>query len=156
MEYRGTLAAGGKRFAIVAASFNSLITEKLVDGARHCILQHEGEEPDLFRVPGSMELAFIAKQLAETEKYQGIVCLGAIIKGETDHYAHIATATSASIAAVARESNVPVSFGVLTTHTVEEALNRAGIKNGNIGYSSALVVIEMSSLVEKINTLKPS
>ena len=154
MEYRGNLSAKSKHFAIVVASFNSLITEKLLAGAKHCIEQHEGKEPDIFWVPGSMELAFIANKLSKKNMYHGICCLGAVIKGETDHYDYVASNAASSIASVARESSIPISFGVLTTHTVEQALNRAGIKYGNAGYSAALAVIEQSSLSQQIDKIK--
>ncbi len=154
MEYSGTLSAKGKQFAVVVASFNSLITEKLLAGAKQCIEQHEGNTPDIFWVPGSMELAFIANKLSKKNLYHGICCLGAVIKGDTDHYDYVASNTASSIAAIARESSIPISFGVLTTHTVEQALNRAGIKHGNAGYSAALAIIDQASLSQQIDEIK--
>lgn len=152
-EISGSLSAEGKNFAIVAARFNSLITERLVKGAQEAIVAHGGTEATVAWVPGSMELAVVAKHLIRTKQFHAVICLGAVIKGDTDHYDYVAGNAAAAIARLSSESGIPVLFGVLTTDTVEQALNRAGIKHGNAGYAAAVAAIETASVCEKIASL---
>jgi 6,7-dimethyl-8-ribityllumazine synthase len=151
-DYRGILRADGKRFAIVVARFNEFVTERLLAGARDAFRDHGVPEDaiDVARVPGSFEIPFVAQKLAESGDYAAVVCLGAVIRGETAHFEHVAGQAAAGIAAAARETGVPVLFGVLTTDTTEQAVERAGVKGGNKGYDVARDAIEMASLMEQI------
>jgi 6,7-dimethyl-8-ribityllumazine synthase len=152
-EYRGVLRAGGKRFGVVAARFNELITERLLAGAREGFRQHEVAEEalDVAWVPGALEVPLIAKRMATSGQYAAIVCLGAVIRGATPHFDHVSTQVAAGVASVSRETGVPVIFGVLTTDTIEQAIERAGTKAGNKGYDSALAAIEMASLLDQLD-----
>lgn len=148
----GDLSATGESFAIVVSRFNGFITEQLLNGALDAIRRHGGDvaSTDVVRVPGSIELAVTAKALAETGRYGAVVCLGAVIRGETDHYDHVAGQAAASIAGVGSETGVPTIFGVLTCDTLEQAINRAGAKSGNNGFGAAVTAIEMASLLAKL------
>jgi 6,7-dimethyl-8-ribityllumazine synthase len=148
----GTLNASGKRFAIVAGRFNELITRKLIDGAKDCLMRHEAREEDLTTVwvPGAFELPVAAQRLARSKKYDAIVCLGAVIRGGTSHFDYVAGEASKGIARVSLDENMPVIFGVLTTDTIEQAVERAGTKAGNRGWDAALTAIEMVDLLSKI------
>jgi 6,7-dimethyl-8-ribityllumazine synthase len=152
-EYRGILRADGRRFAIVVARFNEFITERLLAGARDAFRDHglSDDAIDVARVPGSFELPLVAQKLAHSGDYAAVICLGAVIRGETAHFEHVAGQAAAGIAAVARETGVPVLFGVLTTDTTEQAIERAGVKGGNKGYAAARDAIEMSSLMEQLD-----
>jgi len=152
-EYRGTLRTDGKRFAIVVARFNEFITERLLAGARDAFRDHGVPEDaiDVARVPGSFEIPLVAQKLASTGDYAGVVCLGAVIRGETAHFEHVAGQAAAGIAAVARETGVPILFGVLTTDTTAQAVERAGVKGGNKGYAAARDAIEMASLMDELD-----
>jgi len=152
-EYRGALRTGDKRFAIVVARFNEFITERLLAGAREAFRDHNlpDEAIDVARVPGSFELPLIAQKLASSGDYAAIVCLGAVIRGETAHFEYVAGQAAAGIAAVSRETGVPVLFGVLTTDTTEQAVERAGAKGDNKGYAAACDAIEMASLIEQLD-----
>jgi 6,7-dimethyl-8-ribityllumazine synthase len=151
-EFRGTLRADGKRFAIVVARFNEFITERLLAGAWDAFRDHGVSEDavDVARVPGSFEIPLVAQKLASTGGYAGVVCLGAVIRGETVHFEHVAGQAAAGIAAAARETGVPILFGVLTTNTTEQAVERAGVKGGNKGYEAARDAIEMASLLDQL------
>lgn len=139
-------AAG--RFAIVASRFNSLVVERLLAGALETFRKHGVAEDrlDVVWVPGSLEMPVTAKRLASNGGYLAVVCLGCILRGETDHYQHVATQTAAGIMQAALATGVPVIFGVLTCETLEQALHRAGAKAGNKGSEAALAAIEMASL----------
>lgn len=147
-EYEGSLDGTGLRFAIAVSRFNSLIGEHLLSGAREAFHRHNvtPEMIDVVRVPGAFELPLIARWLAETDRYHAVVCLGAVIRGETAHFDYVAGQSAAGIAAVAQSTGVPVMFGVLTTDTAEQALDRAGGKVGNKGSDAALAAIEMATL----------
>ncbi len=149
----GDLSAAGASFAIVASRFNSFITDRLLEGALDAIRRHGGDlsKTDVVRVPGSIELAIAAETLAGSGRYGAVICLGAVIRGETDHYDHVAGQAAASVAAVGPRTGVPVIFGVLTCDTLEQAINRAGAKSGNSGYSAAVTAIEMASLIAKLS-----
>lgn len=140
------------RIGCVAARFNSFITEKLLAGALEAIEQHGGDpaEVTVARVPGSLELATVARQLADSGSYDAIICLGAVIKGETDHYEHVSSGSVAAIAAIGPTTGVPTIFGVLTCRTVFEAEDRAGGVHGNSGFEAAVAAIEMASLLRKL------
>jgi 6,7-dimethyl-8-ribityllumazine synthase len=148
--YEGTLSTPGGRFAIVAGRFNSLVVDALVAGAMDAFVRHgvNSDRIDLIRVPGSFELPLVARRLALSKKYSGVVCLGCIIRGDTDHYDHVAGAATSGIARATLDTDCPVIFGVLTTETLEQAQQRAGAKAGNKGADAALTAIEMANLLE--------
>jgi len=150
----GELNAAGASFAIVVSRFNSFITERLLEGAIDAIRRSGGDvsKVDVARVPGSVELATAAKTMAESGKYDAVICLGAIIRGETDHYDHVAGTAASGVAAIGPATGVPTVFGVLTCDTLEQAINRAGAKSGNAGFSGAMTAIEMASLVKKLRS----
>jgi 6,7-dimethyl-8-ribityllumazine synthase len=150
--YAGTATAPSGRFAIVAARFNVLVVQHLVDGALET-LRHHGvadDDLDLVWVPGSFEIPVTAKKLASSGRYAAIIALGAVIRGETDHYEHVAAIAARGIAQVALETSVPTIFGVLTCDTLEQALNRAGAKSGNKGADAALAALQMASLMKQL------
>ncbi len=156
-EIRGLLVVQPKqKFALVAAEFNSLITTRLMDGAVDALLRHGATESQITKVwvPGSLELATAARQLAQSGLYSAIVCLGCIIRGQTAHFDHVATQAAASIAAVGRETGVPTLFGVITADTMEQAMDRSGLKMGNVGWNDACAAIEMAGVMEQIKKLK--
>lgn len=150
--FEGKLIAQGLRFGIVVSRFNELITSKLLDGAIDCLKRHGANEEDIeiFYCPGSFEIPLVAKKMAQTGKYNAIICLGAVIRGETPHFDYIASEVSKGIAQVQLETGLPIAFGILTTDDVEQALNRAGVKNGNKGWDAALTAIEMANLLNQI------
>lgn len=148
----GELNASGKRFAIIISRFNGLVTEQLYAAAEDCLLRHGAKPSDItaVRVPGSYEIGPAAAKLAERADIDAVICLGAVIRGETTHYDLVAGEAAKSIGQVALEYRKPVVFGVLTTETVEQALNRAGIKSGNKGWDCALTAIEMADLMTRL------
>jgi 6,7-dimethyl-8-ribityllumazine synthase len=150
--YQGKLEGADIRVAIVVARFNQLISERLLAGALDALQRHGTAEDavDVVWVPGSFEIPLVAKGLACSGRYEAIVCLGAVIRGATAHFDHVAGQTAAGIAAVARETGVPTIFGVLTTDTIEQALERAGTKAGNKGYDAAVSAIEMANLLRNL------
>jgi 6,7-dimethyl-8-ribityllumazine synthase len=151
-EFEGTLAASGKRFAIVASRFNEAIVANLVSGAAG-MLRKLGADPDdvaVFHVPGAFEIPPVALQLARSSSYHAVICLGAVIRGATPHFDYVAGAAASGIAQAARESPVPVIFGVLTTDTIEQAVERSGTKSGNKGAEAAAAAVEMANLYEGI------
>jgi 6,7-dimethyl-8-ribityllumazine synthase len=149
----GLLVGRGHKFAIVAARFNEFITGKLLDGALDGLLRHEVDTQniDLAWVPGSWEIPLIARRLAATGKYDGVICLGAVIRGSTAHFDYVASEVSKGIANSSLETGVPIVFGVLTTDTIEQAIERAGTKAGNKGFEAAVTAIEMANLVGEID-----
>jgi 6,7-dimethyl-8-ribityllumazine synthase len=140
------------RFAVVAARFNGLITESLLAGCRDALERHgvADDRVDVAWVPGSFEIPLVAKTMAGSGRYAAVICLGCVIRGETGHYDHVAGQTSGGVLQAGLATEVPVIFGVLTTDTVEQALNRAGIKGGNKGADAALAAIEMVNLLRKM------
>lgn len=148
----GELTVGESRLGIVVARFNSFITEKLLDGALDTIRRHGGDVDavTVAKVPGSFELPVVAKKMAESGKYDVVICLGAVIRGSTAHYDCVIDGAATGIGEVALATGVPVIFGVLTCDTIEQAIERAGTKMGNAGSASALAAIEMASLIKKI------
>ncbi|MBZ9714188.1 6,7-dimethyl-8-ribityllumazine synthase [Deinococcus multiflagellatus] len=147
-----TLLATDLKFAIVSTRWNHLIVDRLVEGAELAFVQHGGktEHLDHFLAPGSYEVPLVARKLAQSGKYDAVVCLGAVIKGDTDHYDFVAGGAASGILNTSLETGVPVAFGVLTTDTVEQALNRAGIKAGNKGAEAVLAMIETVNLLRRI------
>ncbi len=146
------LIATGLKIALVNTRWNHLIVDRLVEGAMTAFTQHGGSESDLemYTAPGSFEIPLIAKKLAETGKYHAIVCLGAVIKGATDHYDFVAGNAASGLARVGLETGIPVIFGILTTDTIEQAIERAGTKAGNKGIEAVLAAIETVNLLKKI------
>ncbi len=150
--YEGKLDAGGKRFAIVASRFNDFIVDQLVSGARGMLtrLGAQGDAVDIYRVPGAYEIPPVAARAARSGKYEAVICLGAVIRGATPHFDYVAGEAAKGIAHVAQESSVPVIFGVLTTDTIEQAIERAGTKSGNKGAEAAAAAVEMANLYGQI------
>ncbi len=146
------LNASGKKFAIVISRFNEFITSKLLEGAKDCIIRHGCNEDEIqtIWVPGSFEIALIAKMLAETKKYDSIICLGAVIRGSTPHFDYVAGEVSKGIASVSLSTNLPVIYGIITADSIEQAIERAGTKMGNKGWDAALTAIEMANLADII------
>ncbi len=144
----GQLDARGIRFGIIVSRFNGFVTERLLEGAMEALKAHGGEEKDIdiVRVPGAFEIPLLAKKLASSGKYDALICLGAVIRGDTPHFEYIAEAVARGIGGVILEHRLPVSFGVLTTNNVEQAIERAGAKTENKGFEAALTAIEMASL----------
>jgi 6,7-dimethyl-8-ribityllumazine synthase len=150
--YEGTFAPPTGRFALVAARFNSAIVEPLVAGALDGLSRHgvADDAIDLVRVPGSFEIPFVAQRLAGSGKYAAVICLGAVIRGDTGHYDHVAGEAAGGVARAALATGVPVVFGILTCDTLEQAINRAGAKSGNKGFDAALTAIEMVNLLRQL------
>ncbi len=148
----GTYSTPSGRFALVAGRFNQAIVQQLVDGALDGLRRHgvAEESVDLVWVPGSFEVPLTAKHLAGTGNYAAVICLGAVIRGETDHYDHVAGQAAAGVAQAALATGVPVIFGILTCDTLEQAQNRAGAKGGNKGFDAALAAIEMANLLARL------
>jgi 6,7-dimethyl-8-ribityllumazine synthase len=148
----GLLNASGKRFGIVASRFNELITKKLLEGAIDCLVRHGAgmDAISIVWVPGAFEIPLVAKKMAKSGKWDAVICLGAIIRGSTPHFDYIASEAAKGVAMVGLEFELPVIFGVLTTDTIDQAVERAGTKSGNKGWSAALSAIEMADLMGKI------
>ncbi len=148
----GQLLAEGFRFAIIVSRFNDFISSRLVQGAMDALQRHGAPEDQvvLIKVPGAFEIPLAAKKVAESGKYDAVICLGAVIRGATPHFDYVAAEVSKGIANVALESLVPVTFGVLTTDTLEQAIERAGSKSGNKGYEAAMAAVEMSDLFKRL------
>ena len=148
----GDFSTPAGRFAIVAARFNAVIVDALVAGALDAFRRHgvADDAVDLVRVPGSFEIPVVARRLAESKKYAAVICLGAVIKGDTDHYDHVAAAATNGILQASVTTGVPVIFGVLTCDTMEQAVNRAGGKAGNKGFEAAVTAVEMANLMGKL------
>ena len=148
----GKLDASGARFGIILGRFNSFIGERLLEGAMDALVRHgaDGEQIDVARVPGSFEIPLAAKRMAASGRYDAVICLGAVIRGATPHFDYVSAEVSKGIATVSLDTNVPVAFGVLTTDTVEQAVERAGTKAGNKGFDAALSAIEMVNLLKAI------
>ena len=144
----GALDARGMKFGIIVSRFNSAITERLLEGALEALKTHGGEDKDIdvVRVPGAFEIPLLTKKLAASGKYDALICLGAVIRGDTPHFEYIAEAVTHGIGAVVLEHRLPISFGVLTTNNVEQAMERAGAKSENKGFEAALTAIEMAGL----------
>ncbi len=149
---QGDLSGKGLKIGIVAARFNDFITSRLVDGALDGLQRHGVAEADIeiLKVPGSYEIPLAARMLAQSKKYNAIICLGAVIRGATPHFEYVSAEVSKGVASVSMETRLPVIFGVLTTDTIEQAIERAGAKSGNKGWDAALSAIEMANVMKQM------
>ena len=150
--FEGKVVSEGMKVGIVAARFNEFIVSKLVAGAQDALVRHDVKEEDidLAWVPGAFEIPLIASKMAKSGKYDAVICVGAVIRGNTSHYDYVCNEVSKGIASVSLETGVPVLFGVLTTENIEQAIERAGTKAGNKGYDCALSAIEMVNLIKEL------
>lgn len=151
VNLRGHLLAKGKKFCVVASVFNSFITNRLVDGAVDALLRTGAEMPFVLQVPGAFEIPLAARKAAETKKYDAIICIGCLLRGDTAHYDVIVNEVTRGIGQSAQETGVPHAFGVLTCDTLEQAIDRAGLKMGNKGFEAALAAIEMANLTKFVS-----
>jgi 6,7-dimethyl-8-ribityllumazine synthase len=151
-EYVGSLDAAGLKIGIAVARFNQFITDKLLDGALDCFVRHGGAlaDADIVRVPGAFELPLACRKLATRKRYDAVLALGAVIRGATPHFDYVCSTASSGLATLALETGVPVGFGLLTTDTVEQAIDRAGTKSGNKGWDAMLTSIEMANVLKKL------
>jgi 6,7-dimethyl-8-ribityllumazine synthase len=151
-EVVGDFQARGRRFAVVAARFNEVVTGKLVEGALACLRAHGIAEDDLVVawVPGAFEIPIVARRLAASGGFDAVICLGAVIRGETAHFEHVAAQAAEGIRRVAEDTEVPTIFGVLATETFEQATDRAGGKHGNKGWEAAMAAIETASVLDQL------
>ncbi|TCK98812.1 6,7-dimethyl-8-ribityllumazine synthase [Natranaerovirga hydrolytica] len=150
--YEGKLIAKGQKFGIIVGRFNEFIGSKLLDGAIDGLKRHGVNEEDIeiAWTPGAFEIPLVAKKMVKTNKYDGVICLGAVIRGSTPHFDYVSSEVSKGIASVSLETEVPVIFGILTTDTIEQAIERAGTKAGNKGYEAAVTALEMANLFDEI------
>ncbi len=152
-QIRGELKAAGLRFGIVVSRFNSFVTERLLAGALDA-LERAGADPrriDVVRVPGSFEIPVAAKKLGESRKYDAVICIGCILRGETSHFEYIASEVARGVQLAQMDTGVPIAFCVLTCDTLEQAIDRAGLKSGNKGFEAGLTAIEMANLARKLS-----
>ncbi|NOY70268.1 MAG: 6,7-dimethyl-8-ribityllumazine synthase [Deltaproteobacteria bacterium] len=142
----------GKRFSLIVSRFNDFISEKLMSGAIDALIRSgvSDDDIDIIKVPGAFEIPLVAKKAAETGRYDGVICLGAVIRGATPHFDYVSAEVSKGVASVGLDTGVPVIFGVLTTDSIEQAIERAGTKAGNKGWSAAVAAMEMANLMDKI------
>ena len=147
-----SLVAKGKRFGIIASRFNDFITDRLVGGAVDALTRSGAADADIdvVKVPGAFEIPMVAQRMARSKKYDAVVCLGAVIRGATPHFDYVCAEASKGIAQVSMETEIPVIFGIVTTDTIEQAIERAGTKAGNKGWSAAVAAIEMANLMETV------
>jgi len=148
--HEGKLNAAGKRFALVVSRYNEFFSSRLLSGAEDCLVRHGALAKDIevFRVPGSFEIPLVAKRVAQTGKFHAVVCLGAVLRGQTPHFEFVAAEVAKGIARVNLDTGVPTIFGVITAETVEQAVDRAGARAGNRGAEAALAAVEMANLLE--------
>lgn len=151
-DINGTLHAGGKRFALVVGRFNNFISERLIEGAVDCLVRHGGSEDaiTIIRVPGSFEITAAVRVAVDSGRFDAVIALGALIRGSTPHFDYVARSVTNGVSAIAAEARVVVTFGILTTDTIEQAIERAGTKSGNKGFDAALAAIEMTNLLAAI------
>jgi len=149
----GKIVAKGMKFGIAASRFNDFICGRLIDGAMDALIRAGAEEKDIqiFKVPGAFELPLMAKKLAKTNRFDAVICLGAVIRGATPHFEYISSEVSKGIANVGLDTEIPIAFGVLTTDTIEQAIERAGTKAGNKGWDAAMTAIEMVDVLKKVS-----
>ena len=152
-QFEGMLLGKGLKFGMVVSRFNEFFTSKLLEGAEDALVRHgvDKEDIDITWVPGSFEIPLIAKKLAQTKRYDAIICLGAVIRGGTPHFDYIAAEVTKGIASVGLDTGIPVVYGVITADTLEQAIERAGTKAGNKGFGAAVDAIEMANLVKNIS-----
>ena len=150
--YEGNISAEGKRFALVVSRFNDFVSDRLLGGALDALSRHgaRDEDIDVVKVPGAFEIPLMAKKMVTKEEYDAVICLGAVIRGSTPHFEYVSSEVSKGVALVGLESGVPVIFGVVTTDTLEQAIERAGTKAGNKGWAAAVAAMEMASLVASV------
>jgi 6,7-dimethyl-8-ribityllumazine synthase len=151
--FQGMLLGKGLKFALVVSRFNEFISKKLLEGAQDGLLRHDvsAENIDIAWVPGAYEIPLVAKKLAQTKKYDAVICLGAVIRGSTPHFDYVAAEVAKGIAMVNLETGIPITFGVLTTDNIEQAVERAGTKEGNKGFEAAMGAIEMANLIKTMS-----
>ena len=149
---QGELQAKGLRFAVVVSRFNDFITGKLLEGAVDALVRHGAKEEDIdvIKVPGAFEIPLTAKKVASKGSYNALICLGTVIRGATPHFDYVAAEVSKGVATASMETGVPMAFGVLTTDTIEQAVERAGTKSGNKGFDAAMTAIEMAHVFKKL------
>ncbi len=149
----GNLIAKDKKFAIVASRFNSFITDRLVDGAVDALVRcgAAADDIEIVKVPGAFEIPLVAKMMAKKDRFNAVICLGAVIRGATPHFDYVSAEVSKGIAMVSMESEVPIIFGILTTDTIEQAVERAGSKAGNKGWDAAMSAVEMANLIKVVD-----
>ena len=152
-SYEGALDASGYRFGLVVGRFNSFITEHLLEGALDALVRHGAPEDDIsvYRVPGSWEIPLMVQKIAESGKVDAVIALGAVIRGGTPHFDYVAAEVSKGVAQIGLRAGIPITMGVLTTDTVEQAIERAGTKAGNKGAEAAMAAVEMLNLLEHLN-----
>ena len=152
VTHQGNLDATGKRFALVAARFNEFIVNRLLSGAEDCLLRHGAapENLEVVRAPGAFEIPLLARQLAASGRFDAVICLGAIIRGETPHFDFVAAETARGIGKASLETGVPVIYGIITTETLDQAIDRAGARTGNRGAEAALAAVEMTNLLDSL------
>jgi 6,7-dimethyl-8-ribityllumazine synthase len=150
--FEGELQAKGLKFAVIVSRFNDFICSKLLDGAIDALTRHGASEQniEIIKVPGAFEIPLVAKKVSSQKKHDALICLGAIIRGATPHFDYVAAEASKGIAQASLDSGIPIAFGVLTTDTIEQAVERAGTKSGNKGWDCAMVAIEMAQLFKKL------
>lgn len=151
-QYEGTLLGEGLKFGLVVSRFNEFITVRLLEGAQDALRRHgvKVEDIEIAWCPGSFEIPLIALKMAQSKRYNAIVCLGAVIQGATPHFEYIATEVTKGIAKVSLDTGIPVSYGIITSNTLEQAIERAGTKEGNMGFKAAVNAIEMANLIKKL------
>lgn len=150
--FEGKLDAKGLKFGIIVSRFNSFISERLLEGAVDALVRHGGDDKHIHiaRVPGAFEIPLAAKKMAESGKYDAVICLGAVIRGSTPHFDYVSSEVTKGVAAVSLDSGVPIAFGVLTTDSIEQAVERAGTKAGNKGFEAAVTAIETANLLKAL------
>lgn len=150
--FQGELKAEGLKFAIIVSRFNDFITSKLLDGAVDALSRHGAKDNDIdvVKVPGSFEIPLAARKMASKNAYDAVICLGTVIRGATPHFEYVASEVSKGIATVSLETGVPIAFGIITSDTIEQAVERAGTKSGNKGFDAAITAIEMAQLLKKL------
>lgn len=151
-QYEGTLLGEGLKFGLVVSRFNEFITVRLLEGAQDALLRHgvKAEDIEIAWCPGSFEIPLIALKMAQSKRYDAVICLGAVIQGATPHFEYIATEVTKGIAKVSLDLVIPVSYGIITSSTLEQAIERAGTKEGNMGFKAAVNAIEMANLIKKL------
>ncbi len=153
-EYHGTLQVGKEQYAIVISRFNNFITQRLLEGAIDCLTRHGADENQItvMWVPGSFEVPLAAQKMAKSGKFSAVICLSAVIRGQTDHYEHVCQQITRGVGEVGLKSDIPVLFGVITADTLDDAINRAGAKSGNAGFHAAFSAIEMVQLFKQLDS----
>jgi len=151
--YEGKITAEGKKFGLIVSRFNDFVTDKLLSGALDALTRHGARDEDIeiAKVPGAFEIPLVAKMMAQKEKYDAIICLGAVIRGSTPHFEYVSSEVTKGVALVGLEYGTPVIFGVITTDTLEQAIERAGSKAGNKGWAAAMAAMEMADLSAAVN-----